>query len=153
MIFLKVSVALVFCVASKLYQNISSFSPFLYKIIQCNLKDVYIFLSGFFFFYLCNCKRFQEIHDELWNWQFLFTAFSEAFVQSDVQMPRITVQLCPGFNWNLTCSLLRYIQVQNLRPNFITVQQDIFMLRISLSCIHGANSFWNSPSLRKYYLA
>lgn len=67
------------------------------------------------------------------------------------KMPRLVIQHCPGFRWNLTCSLLRYMHVQNLIPNFVTVQQDRLMLRISLGYINRANNFWNSPSLWKYY--
>ena len=113
-----------------------------------------MFLSRFFFFFpkLWNYKSLQEIHDQLWNWQFLFTAISEVRLFPNNQelgipkfpmykMPRITIQFCSRFNGNLTCSLLSFIQVQNLTPNFIIVQYNIFILRILLGCINGANSF------------
>lgn len=69
--------------------------------------------------------------------------------QSDVQNAKEHRDALPGLNGPPTCSLVNYVEGQNLTPNFPNLQQDIFSLSISFSYINQAKTFSFSPSLQK----
>lgn len=114
MIFPKVSIALFFCAIPKLQQNFIFHNSFRNHLIQ--FKRCMIFFPLGFFSLYATIKAFKEIHDQLWNWQHLFSAFSVVWSLQNNQlykMSRITEQLCPGLNGYRACSLLRHIHSQN----------------------------------------